>query len=371
LPRQASQKLIIFVHGIGGDASSTWKNRSGRSWLDLMHDDDPAFRDFALWPVSYNSTFTIEEVVEELRNQFDDERIFLRFRDIYIIAHSMGGLVVKRLLVTLNRTSEGDKLRRIRAAIFIATPAQGSEVAEIASLFNPWNSQLKDIRPIEANSFLQSVDNDWLRLIQDRGTSSFPRSYCAYEKKPTYVADIVPRSDTATYCDRNPYPVAENHLSIVKPENTDAPIHKWVRSRILEAQELVQEEKPELTTLVDKKTTERLSRDYPLGWAIYYVDKTSQQYALRAYPTTDLVIRPSSVRSLLISPTIMGVRLPGFIIPSTGVRFFSNVHFFNPKERRSSRIFRSPQLEMWLEILSSDDDAVVWIWGFRGKISGQ
>jgi hypothetical protein len=51
---ESLQKLIIFVHGVFGDQSLTWINRSGVSWPDLMEADD-AFREFVVLRVRYDT----------------------------------------------------------------------------------------------------------------------------------------------------------------------------------------------------------------------------------------------------------------------------------------------------------------------------
>ena len=75
----SSQRLIVFVHGIFGD-SSTWVNRSGQSWADLMKEDS-RFSGFSLATYHYDSPFHgrtsgIEEVAIRLLRQLDDDSIF-------------------------------------------------------------------------------------------------------------------------------------------------------------------------------------------------------------------------------------------------------------------------------------------------------
>ena len=67
-----------------------------------------------------------------------------------------------------------------------------------------------------------------------------PRSFSAYETKPTYGTMVVSRVYAATWCDQNPIAIDEDHSAIVKPENTQADIyvlargalgHEWSRRR--------------------------------------------------------------------------------------------------------------------------------------------
>jgi hypothetical protein len=93
---KSSQKLIVFVHGVFGDASLTWTNSSSVSWPDLIRGDE-MFQDFAVALYRYDTprlgqTSGIEEIATRLRRQLEDECVFQKYNEIYFIAHSMGGL---------------------------------------------------------------------------------------------------------------------------------------------------------------------------------------------------------------------------------------------------------------------------------------
>jgi len=249
---ESSQKLIVFVHGVFGDPSLTWTNRSGVSWPDLIKGDE-TFRDFAVAAYRYDTPFLgrtsgIEEIATRLRRQLEDEGVFRKYNEIYFVAHSMGGLVVKRMLVDLNRPKQVEKLRQVKAVLYIFTPAQGASIAELGSWLSA-NPQLGDMRVADLNSFLQSLENQWQDLIRERGAQPFPQSFCAYETKPTYGGMVVTRVYAATICDLNPFPVDEDHATIVKPASTDADIYKWARGRIQEASALAQEGREEVLLL--------------------------------------------------------------------------------------------------------------------------
>ena len=234
---ESSQKLIVFVHGVFGDPSLTWTNRSGVSWPDLIKDDE-RFRDFTVAAYRYDTPFlhrtsSIEEIAARLLRQLEDEGVFRKYNEIYFIAHSMGGLVVKRVLVDLNRPTQTAKLRKIKAVLFISTPAQGAEMAEVGSWLSV-NPQLRDMQPADFNTFLQTLENQWQNLLRDRRSELSPQSFCAHETKPTHGIMIVSRVYAATLCDQNSFPVDEDHANIVKPSGTESDIYVWARARILD-----------------------------------------------------------------------------------------------------------------------------------------
>ena len=240
---ESSKKLIVFVHGVYSNPVSAWTNRSGVSWPDLIKGDEK-FHDYAIATYRYDTpgfsrTSTIEEIAVRMLRQIEDTGVFEKFNEVYFIAHSMGGLVVKRVLVELNRPAQIDKLRKVKAALLIAVPTQGSNSAELASFLSV-NPQIANMKPADLNVFLQGLENQWQNLMRDRQASPFPRSFCAYETKPTYGTVIVSRVYTATYCDQNQFPVDDNHLEIVKPVSRASTIYDWARARILETSILAQ-----------------------------------------------------------------------------------------------------------------------------------
>lgn len=245
---ESSKKLIVFVHGVFGDPASSWTNQEGISWPDLLKNDE-RFLDFTVATYRYDTPFlqrssNIEEIAERLLLQLEDRSIFEKFNEVYFIAHSMGGLVVKRVLVNLNRPNQIKKLRTVKAVLYISTPAQGANLAEIGSWLSA-NPQLRDMQPANLNSFLQTLENQWQNLIRDRGTPPFPQSFCAYETKPNHGVVTVNRIYATTYCDQSPLPVDEDHSNIVKPSNRESTIYDWARARILGASALAQGQKLE------------------------------------------------------------------------------------------------------------------------------
>jgi len=240
IAERGSPGLVIFVHGVGGDADRSWRNSSTNAYWPELLGSDPSMKDFDVYVVAYASPLlghasTIEEVSQRLLQQLRDRGFFARYQQIHFITHSMGGLVVKRLLVELNRPSELETLRRVRTVLFLSTPAQGATVADTASWLS-LNPQLRDMAPADLNSFLQSLDNQWDVLLHDRDAFGgvFPRAYCAYETLPTGGVMVVSRIYATSRCDPPRYPLDVDHYAIAKPPSRDDDPYPWARARILE-----------------------------------------------------------------------------------------------------------------------------------------
>jgi len=243
---ESSKKLIVFVHGVFGDPDSSWTNKTGASWPNLIEGDEN-FHGFTVATYRYDSPFFqrssgIEEITQRLLRQLEDQNIFRKFHEVYFVAHSMGGLVVKGVLANLNRPSQVQKLRTIKAVLYISTPTQGATLAEVGTWLSA-NPQLRDMEPAYFNNFLQALENDWQDLFRDRGTPSFPQSFCTYETKSTNGIQIVNRVYATTYCDQNPVGMDEDHFSIAKPSNRESDIYMWARARILETSALAKGQK--------------------------------------------------------------------------------------------------------------------------------
>jgi predicted alpha/beta hydrolase family esterase len=148
-----------------------------------------------------------------LLRQLEDQGVFQKYREIYFIAHSMGGLIVKRMLVDLHRPKQVEKLRQVKAVLYISTPAQGANSAVVGSWLS-LNPQLRDMRTADLNSFLRSLEDQWQDLMRERKTETFPLSFCAYETKPTHGITIVNRVYASTTCDHKPFPIDEDHGGI-------------------------------------------------------------------------------------------------------------------------------------------------------------
>lgn len=236
--------VIVFVHGVTGDAVETWRNATtGALWPELTT-RDPDFADFDVYLAGYDSPLlgrasTIEEIAQRLLQQLTDEGLFDRYAQIHFIAHSMGGLITKRMLSELNRPQprEIERLRRVRSVVFLATPAQGAPVATFGAWLS-WNPQFANMEPATANAFIQSVENQWQTLLRDRDEmdAQFPFAFCAYEKKPMVgTGEIVSNVFAATRCDATPIGFDLNHSAIVKPADARSEPYPWAKARLLQA----------------------------------------------------------------------------------------------------------------------------------------
>src|SRR2546428_3258539 len=217
--RQANKdSVIVFVHGVFGDARATWTNTTTRAFWPSLMKGDPFFDRFDIYVYSYSSPFrgvgyTIDELAEDMRRDLDGAEVFRKHKKVFFLCHSMGGLVVRAYL-----TRYQPRASQVPMIYFFSTPTTGAQIASIGRILSS-NPQLRGVLPIEpANDYLASIQKNWL-------AANFSiASYCAYEKHDTYGVKVVELERATNLCNRRLDPINANHLDMVKPrDRTDTP----------------------------------------------------------------------------------------------------------------------------------------------------
>jgi len=228
--KEDCRNLILFVHGFIGDVESTWKNKNGNSFPELLLQNSHVKDNFDVASYSYFSTLLglfavkstyrkvtnyifgktkaneknldIEELASNLRNQI---RFTLgQYDNIYVIAHSMGGLVTKSLIV-------GDLIKdgmtKVKLFLSLAVPHQGAELSVVGGLISS-NLQIKNLNPVE--EFINTLNQRWINLEKPT-TKYYYGSYDNVVTKHSAVALDKYKKDIVS--------VKEDHNTISKPSD--------------------------------------------------------------------------------------------------------------------------------------------------------
>lgn len=128
---------VIFVHGLDGNAYTTWQTKDKHShfWPGWLSDELPLV---GIWSLGYavsssawkGSTMPLVDRATNILDRLDSYDIGKR--PIIFVCHSLGGLVVKQLLRTSHDLRRGDYLKiakQTQAIVFLATPHTGSALA--------------------------------------------------------------------------------------------------------------------------------------------------------------------------------------------------------------------------------------------------
>jgi hypothetical protein len=210
---------LVFVHGVTGDMVGTWTATNGRKFWDLV-DENPSLSKrtdaFVFGFPSYflkGGSFDIDQAANRLHQRIKDGGV-LDYPAVVFVAHSMGGLVVMRELLT-----HREILDKVPVVMFYATPMEGSLAADVGKYFSP-NTALGQMTDAQGNALLRIIDSDW-KSIPDQ---TRPKVRCAYENMPMGPITVVRWASATRYCDGATPAIEGDHSTIVKPErpNSDA-----------------------------------------------------------------------------------------------------------------------------------------------------
>jgi len=207
------QRVVVFVHGIFGDADATWRYSASVYWPKLLLTDD-SFRDSDVYVAGYSTpylgnTMNVDEVVTNLNNRLVSDEVFSKHREVVFVCHSLGGLIVQRLLLTFRGYA-----KQVPFIYFFSTPETGAQIAKLAGVFSA-DPLLRALLPSDENGYLQNLENEW------KASQFHIRRLCAYEKKPYKGVLVVDRLSGTRNCDDPPIAINEDHIGIVKPSSAD------------------------------------------------------------------------------------------------------------------------------------------------------
>jgi len=214
------REVIVFVHGVTGDSRDTWTNGTTKAyWPSLIRGDGQRFSAANVWIFSYSSPKVHNaQTVSELAIKLSDALAeVLRDHDrLYFIAHSMGGLIVREMLVLKSLPAT-----KVPLIYFYGTPSAGADLAGIAAAISS-NPQFENLRPYTRGADVEAYARNWLATAEDP-RRRYPQkvwSFCAYEIQGM-VGDkvIVPQLSASYLCSTAPRGSLANHATMVKPKS--------------------------------------------------------------------------------------------------------------------------------------------------------
>jgi triacylglycerol esterase/lipase EstA (alpha/beta hydrolase family) len=114
-------KLVLFIHGLGGDADSTWER-----FPELIRADGELSKLYDVATAGYDTGIfrsqpSLAACAGILKTEIDNR--YPEYADIALIGHSQGGLIARAYIA--EQLNSGQKLRVSRLLTF-ATPHHGS-----------------------------------------------------------------------------------------------------------------------------------------------------------------------------------------------------------------------------------------------------
>lgn len=241
-------KKIILVHGLGGTADGTW----GRFPEFLEEDLD---LDFKIISLGYQSPHILKQfykrapsilniangLLTEIKAQCDLER-----DEIILAGHSLGGVLVKKILLRMNEQKIDHKIRKI---CFFDVPHDGSSFANIGKYISFRNQHLRSL--CRDSSELDELNDQWV----------FSKLDNAFEIMSIVAAndDIVSSSSSKSIFRYHKVETINNvnHKTIVKPESVNSPSYLVFKKFVLEKNSLMKYRSVASRDLDDWKSIER------------------------------------------------------------------------------------------------------------------
>ena len=207
-------KVIVFVHGVIGNSTTTWTHSQTKAYWPAMIAGDSDFGNANVYVFSYPSppvgkSLSVNELAEAMRRRLQADKV-TNHPEMIFLSHSMGGLVTRAFLVKYR-----EHAAKVKMAYFLSTPTEGSPSALLASLASR-NAQFRSMYPMQSDNYLADLQRDWLAARLGI------RSFCAYEGATTYGIQIVDQRSASNLCTEPLDPITEDHIQIAKPANVNA-----------------------------------------------------------------------------------------------------------------------------------------------------
>ena len=231
---------VIFVHGLGGHARSTWHPQElpndDNFWLTWLAQERP---DLGIWSFGYNAAPS--EWKGSTMPLFDRASNLLEYLavndigkyPIIFVTHSMGGLLVKEMLRNAQTFNKQSVIEQTKGIVFLSTPHTGSHLANLVTNIGIFTR--KTISVDELKSHLPQLRqlNEWYRQNVDAMTIT---TKVYYETKAILGILVVdPDSANPSIKDVQPTATDDDHISITKPKSPDNLVYKGV-SRFIKEQ---------------------------------------------------------------------------------------------------------------------------------------
>ena len=230
---RAKTKLVVFVHGYTGD-EDTWTR-----FMNLVRDDE-ALQDFETYSFKYTTQMfpgwnnrSIRQIGDLLSTQLTER--FEKYKEIYLIGHSMGGLVICSMVIEQLKAGRAQNLHPIKHIILFGTPNNGKQIPEV---FKYFDKQLDDLSATEQT--VDEIRNEWINRVYSPKISPGDLNYKLAIPVTVVIGledDIVDeRSARSFFRDPAPVTVPGTHRSMKEPANHDSDAYIIVRNRLLRSQ---------------------------------------------------------------------------------------------------------------------------------------
>lgn len=173
--RSAGRDAIVFIHGYGGHPLDTWGDTiEGLARTPYENPEFAWLAQFDVVSVSYPTGIGEGTSIDDAASRFKDlvgRHVFRSsYENVYVVAHSMGGLVVQRALLDWLAGEEAlaqANLAKIKAFAYFDSPHDGLELRDSGSPLGWFVKLENETAEMAAGSdFRARLHRDWLNAFE-------------------------------------------------------------------------------------------------------------------------------------------------------------------------------------------------------------
>nr|XP_042118308.1 protein SERAC1 isoform X2 [Peromyscus maniculatus bairdii] len=239
---------VLFIHGLMGAAFKTWRQKDSERVLteNALVDEN---RYTTCWPKTWLAkdcpalriiSVEYDTSLSDWRARCPKERKSIAFRSNELlsklraagvgdrpmiwISHSMGGLLVKKMLLEAAKKPElGAMINNTRGIIFYSVPHHGSHLAEYSVSVRYLLFPSLEVKELSKDSpALKTLQDDFVEFAKDKNFQVLN----FVETQPTFIGSMIKLHivpvESADLGIGDLIPVDVNHLDICKPKTKNA-----------------------------------------------------------------------------------------------------------------------------------------------------
>ena len=233
---------VIFVHGLGGNARSTWQPeepQDDKFWLNWLSQD---LENVGIWSFGYEAepfdwkgkAMPLFDQASNLLEWIDSKGIGKK--PAIFVTHSLGGLLVKEMIRTAQTFNRQKIIEQIKGIVFLATPHTGSHLANLIDCVGALTRTTVSVEELKAHAPELRELNEWYREnVHDFGVAT----KVFYETRSVHGILVVDADSANPGINGvKPVAIAKDHISIAKPDSREDLIYLSVKRFILESFQL-------------------------------------------------------------------------------------------------------------------------------------
>ncbi|WP_157405926.1 alpha/beta fold hydrolase [Acidovorax sp. CF316] len=227
--------VVVFVHGLLSDGEKCWQHQNGTYWPELLSRHQ-ATRNVGIYEFTYRTnvfsgSYNLSDIVDSLKECLHLDGVNSA-RKIVFVAHSMGGIVVRRYVV--QRCDELVQRGVDLGLLLIASPSLGSSYANWLSPVARFmgHAQGQALAFCQNNVWLNDLNNDFRNVLSRRalvihGRELVEDQFVVLKRFRVFKQVVAPFSGATYFGDAFKVPLSD-HFSIAKPADDQAIQHRML-----------------------------------------------------------------------------------------------------------------------------------------------